>query len=187
VSADSGTDGFALRTGLGQNRLDMKLTSLEAIVEVLHGASVRYLVVGGLAVNAHGYLRFTKDVDIVIQLVPDNIARALGALATLGYRPLVPITAEQFAELGNRERWMREKNMQVLQLWSDLHRETPIDVFVYEPFPFDQEYARAMVKPLSEEREVRFVTIQTLIDMKLLADRAQDRIDIENLRMRLVE
>ena len=60
-------------------------------------------------------------------------------------------------------------------------------VFVYEPFPFDREYARAMVKPLSADRELRFVTIPTLIEMKLLADRAQDRIDIENLRMRLVE
>lgn len=165
----------------------MKLTSLESIVDVLHAASVRYLVVGGLAVNAHGYLRFTKDVDLVIQLVPDNIERALGALATLDYRPLVPITAAQFAQASNRERWIREKNMQVLQLWSDRHRETPIDVFVYEPFPFDREYARAMVKPLSADRELRFVTIPTLIEMKLLADRAQDRIDIENLRMRLVE
>lgn len=34
---------------------------------------MKYLVAGGLAVNAHGYLRFTKDVDFVVQLVPDNI------------------------------------------------------------------------------------------------------------------
>ena len=38
---------------------------------------MRYLVAGGLAVNAHGFLRFTKDVDLVIELVPDNIVRTL--------------------------------------------------------------------------------------------------------------
>ena len=73
--------------------------------------------------------------------------------------------------------------MQVLQLWCDAHRETPIDIFVSEPFPFDDEYNRALVKPLYGDIEVRFVSIPTLIRMKQAADRAQDRIDIEHLRM----
>jgi hypothetical protein len=41
----------------------MKLASVEALVAALEEAGVRYLVAGGLAVNAHGYLRFTHDVD----------------------------------------------------------------------------------------------------------------------------
>ncbi len=41
----------------------MKLASLEAIVRVLNDAHARYLVVGGLAVAAHGYGRATFDVD----------------------------------------------------------------------------------------------------------------------------
>jgi hypothetical protein len=65
----------------------VKLTSFEAIVRALNGAGVRYLIAGGLAVNAHGYLRFTKDADFIIQLIPDNIARAFAALGTLGYTP----------------------------------------------------------------------------------------------------
>ena len=68
----------------------MKLASFEAIVRALEDASVRYLIVGGLAVNAHGFLRFTKDVDFVVQLAPDNIERAFVALRGLGYRPMVP-------------------------------------------------------------------------------------------------
>ncbi len=34
----------------------MKLASFEAIVRSLNAAGVRYLIAGGLAVNAHGYL-----------------------------------------------------------------------------------------------------------------------------------
>lgn len=163
----------------------MKLASFEAIVRALEDAGVCYLVAGGLAVNAHGYLRYTKDVDFVLQLLPDNIARAFAALSALGYRPTVPITAEQFADARLRESWIRDKGMQVLQFWSDAHRETPVDVFVTEPFPFGEEYERALVKPLYGAIPVRFVSIPALIQMKEAAGRSQDRIDIEHLRMRL--
>jgi hypothetical protein len=163
----------------------VKLTSVEAIVRALNEAGVRYLVAGGLAVNAHGYLRFTKDVDVVLQLVPDNIRRAFAALQPLGYKPMAPVTAEQFADRVTREGWIRDKGMQVLQLWSDHHRETSIDIFVQEPFPFDEEYAKALIKPLYGSIEVRFVSIPALITMKEAAGREQDRIDIEHLRMRL--
>ncbi|MGB5299595.1 MAG: hypothetical protein WBM52_19395 [Thiogranum sp.] len=161
----------------------MKLDSVEQIFQALNSAGVRYLVAGGLAVNAHGYLRFTKDVDFVLQLVPDNIQRAFAALGDLGYRPNVPVTGAQFADPQQRESWIRDKGMQVLQLWCDAHRETPIDIFVTEPFPFDDEYNCALVKPLYGDIEVRFVSIPTLIRMKQAADRSQDRIDIEHLRM----
>ena len=163
----------------------MKLASFEAIVRALNEAGVRYLVAGGLAVNAHGYLRFTKDADFVVQLIPDNIKRAFAALEALGYTPLAPVTAEQFADRATREGWIRDKGMQVLQLWSDSHRETSIDIFVQEPFSFDEEYVNALIKPLYGSIEVRFVSITTLITMKEAVGREQDRIDIEHLRMRL--
>jgi len=162
----------------------MKLASFDALVSALQQAGVRYLIAGGLAVNAHGYLRFTKDVDVVLQLVPDNIQRAFAALGTLGYRPLVPITAARFADDRQRESWARDKGMVVLQFWSDSHRETPVDMFVSEPFGFEEEYRRALVKPLGQV-EVRFVTLPTLIRMKQAAGRPQDRIDMEYLRKRL--
>ncbi len=95
------------------------------------------------------------------------------------------MTAEQFADRAMREGWIRDRGMQILQLWSDRHRETPIDIFVREPFPFDDEYARALIKPLYGTVEVRFVSIPTLIKMKEAAGREQDRIDIAHLRMRL--
>ena len=162
----------------------MKLASFDALVSALQQAGVRYLIAGGLAVNAHGYLRFTKDVDVVVRLAPDNIERAFAVLAQLGYRPMVPVTAAQFGDAPTREGWVRDKGMQVLQFWSDLHRETPVDMFVHEPFDFEDEYRRSLAKPLGRI-EVRFVTIPTLIRMKEAADRPQDRIDIEYLKRRL--
>lgn len=159
----------------------MRLGSFDSIVRALEDAGVRYLVAGGLAVNAHGYLRFTKDIDLVLQLAPQNILSAFAALEGIGYRPAVPVTGAQFADSANRSSWIREKGMTVLNFWCDAHRETPVDVFVTEPFDFDGEYARALVKPLGSIA-VRFVSIPTLIRMKEIAGRPQDRIDIEYLR-----
>ena len=159
----------------------MKLGSFDSVVQALHQARVRYLVAGDLAVNAHGYLRFTRDVDLVLQLVPENIVAAFSAFETIGYRPLVPVSAAQFADPATRNAWIRDKGMTVLNFWCDSHRETPIDVFVTEPFDFDEEYGRALVKPLGAIA-VRFVSIPSLIRMKELAGRPQDKIDIEYLR-----
>lgn len=43
----------------------MEKNSVEAIVGALNEAGVRYLIVGGMAVVAHGYLRFTADLDLM--------------------------------------------------------------------------------------------------------------------------
>lgn len=127
----------------------MKLASFETIVRALGDAGVRYLVAGGLAVNAQGFLRFTKDADAVIHLVPENVLRAFSALHSIGYKPLVPVTAEQFADRATREGWIRDKGMQVLQFWIDSHQETPIDVFVADPFAFDEEYRTGWISSIS--------------------------------------
>jgi len=159
----------------------MKLGSFDALVHALDSAGVQYLVAGGLAVNAHGYLRFTRDVDIVLKLSAENIESAFSALTGIGYRPIVPITARDFADPAKRAVWIREKGMTVLNFWSEQHRDTPVDVFVAEPFDFETEYGRALVKPLGP-LAVRFVSIPSLIRMKEIADRPQDKIDIEYLR-----
>lgn len=161
----------------------MKVSSLEAILSVLNEADTRYLIVGGLAVAAHGYGRLTFDLDLVIQLEPDNVKRALGALESLGYTPLVPVTALDFADAAIRESWIREKNAVVFQLHSDRHRETRIDLFVAEPFDFDEEYRLATVDELVPGLPVRFVRIETLIRMKQESGREKDLEDVRQLRL----
>ena len=95
----------------------MEVRSIETIVKALNGAKVQYLIVGGVAVVAHGYERFTKDLDRVIGLEQKNIIRGLRALMTIGYQSYqmrIPVTPEQFADPALRELWRQEKNMVVL-------------------------------------------------------------------------
>ena len=159
----------------------MELRSVEAIVRALIDSDVRYLIVGGLAVNAHGFERMTKDIDLVMRLDPVNVVAGLTALAKIGYAPRVAVTPEQFSDAAQRERWRIEKQMLVLPLWSDLHRRTPIDIFVYEPFDFSVEFGQATIQSLAPGVDAPIVSLEALLQMKRDAARPQDLIDIEAL------
>jgi len=158
----------------------MELRSVEAVVGALNAAGVRYLIVGGLAVIAHGYLRATRD--LVIQLVPQNVLAALRELAALGYLPRIPVTPEQFADSSQREEWRTEKGMVVFQMHSDEHRSTPIDIFVYEPFDFDLEYERASLESIAPGINACIIQLETLFQMKREASRPKDLADLHALQ-----
>lgn len=160
----------------------MNLPAFEAVAKALDIARVRYLVAGGLAVNAHGYIRLTMDIDVVIALDPDNIRQAFKTLADIGYHPSVPIDAEAFAQPAQRERWRAEKGMQVLNFHNNAFPGTSVDVFVYEPFDFPHEYEAALQGELLPGVNVRFVSIPTLIEMKRVAGRLRDMDDIQHLQ-----
>ena len=153
---------------------------VERVLSALNQAGVRYLVVGGIAVVLHGFLRTTRDLDLVIQLEADNLRRALQSLKDLGYQPVVPVPLEAFADAAIRESWIRDKNMVVFSLW---HPERPgfqIDLFAAEPFDFQAVYGRALRVPL-ERTEATVIAARDLIDLKRQAGRSQDLADIEAL------
>lgn len=137
---------------------------------------------GGLAVAAHGFGRVTFEVDLVVQLQPEIVLQAMGALETLGYKPVAPVSARDFADPDIRAVWIREKSMVVFGLQSPQHPDTPIDVFAEEPFDFNREYEAALVGEIMPGVQVRFVRQDTLICMKESAGREKDREDVRQLR-----
>lgn len=160
----------------------MEARSVETVFRRLNEAGVRYLVAGGLAVVAHGHVRFTKDIDLVIALEGENVLGALGAFREMGYRPVVAaVRLEDFALASERRRWVEEKDAKVFTLFSDEHRFTAIDVFVEEPFPFEAAHASALEQEYAPGVPVRFVGRDELIAMKRLAGRPQDLADIAAL------
>ena len=162
----------------------MRAASGRAVFRSLGEADVRFLVAGGIAVNVHGYMRMTLDIDIAVKLETGNIARAFASLASIGYRPTVPVSAAEFGDAPTRERWVHEKEMRVLRFHSDEHWETPVDVFASEPFSFDEEYDKAVIRELAGIGGVHVVTLTTLMRMKEAAGRPQDLADLDNLRLR---
>lgn len=153
---------------------------IESILNALNVARVRYLVVGGVAVVLHGYLRTTADLDLIIQLDRDNVLRAIHALQNHHYRPRAPVVAEGFAEPAIREQWIRDKGLSVFTLWSPMHPTLEIDLFVSEPFDFDAVYARALRVPL-EKAEATVIGLEDLVALKRRVGRPRDLEDIAAL------
>lgn len=150
------------------------------IFDVLNRASARYVVVGGVATVLHGYARLTADVDIIIDLEPAEADKALRALEALGLRPRAPVAITDLADATKRESWIRDKGLTVFSLWDPTNPIREVDIFVEHPIPFDELWAASEVVSLGEQ-SARIASIPHLIRLKRLADRPEDRVDIEAL------
>jgi predicted nucleotidyltransferase len=158
----------------------MERRSVESLVRVLNDAGVRYLIVGGLAVVAHGHARFTGDVDLALDLDPGNARRAVEAFESLGYRPRAPVRFGDFADPARRADWISSKGLTVFSASSPEHPATEVDLFVENPFEFEDVYARAAHFEIGPGVEAPFIPLKDLIAMKRKAGRP---IDLDDARV----
>ncbi len=159
---------------------------LQRIFSALGAARVRYLVVGGVAVVLHGYPRFTADLDLIVELTPDNALAAVRALSSLGFQPRAPVAAETFADPDARRAWIQGKGLTVFSMWSEQFPATEVDLFVEEPVPFEAAYARAVPVDLGHSN-IMVAAIEDLLSLKRAASRPRDLEDIEALEAILKE
>lgn len=151
------------------------------LLEALAHARVRFLVAGGVAVNLHGINRFTKDLDLVIHLDPENLRKAVGVFRQMGYKPMVPVPLEDIEDPEKRKVWMKEKNMIVFQLRNTFHPLARVDIFIgRESMSEDLFRRRKMVGRPGDQ--IPLVSAEDLIHMKQGADRLIDRLDISMLQ-----
>lgn len=156
------------------------MIGMASLLSALERAGARYVVVGGLAVILHGHLRGTADIDLVIELSPENCTKALDALAGVGLRPRLPVDMMQFADPEIRRDWVENRNMMVFQLWDPERPGRSVDVFVREPFAFDDLWSKSLVREI-QGAHVRIASIEHLIAMKRVAGRPRDLDDIAAL------
>lgn len=159
----------------------MERRSVEAIVRALNQAGIRYLVVGGLAVVAHGFVRFTADIDIVLDLESEELGRAIEAISALGYRARAPVEFSDFADPAKRREWVAKKGLMVFSAHSRKHAATEIDLFVESPFDFEHAYSSALRLEVAPRVSATFIGLPDLLEMKRRAARPQDIQDVQEL------
>jgi len=155
--------------------------NVRQIFAALNDAQVDYVVVGGLAVILHGYLRATADLDLAIGLSSDNARRGMRSLASIGLQPRLPVALDDFADADKRADWLRNRNMLVFPLWDPANPLRSVDVFIDEPIGFDVLMAESVVKDM-DGLKVRIASIPHLIEMKRRAGRPRDLEDIDKLQ-----
>lgn len=158
----------------------MPAGDLERVFAALEAERARYLVVGGVAVVLHGHPRFTADLDLVLDLRPDNVRAAMRALEGLGYRPRAPVPATAFADESTRRSWRLEKQMMVFSLWSPQLPATDVDLFIEEPFDFEVAFERAVHADLGSTTAL-VVGLDDLLQLKRGAGRPKDLEDVRAL------
>jgi predicted nucleotidyltransferase len=147
---------------------------LRELLRRLSDADIRFVLVGGLAVNAWGYLRATRDVDVVPEPSPENLAkldallRDLDGKVEVGERLLEGSAISTFLRTGDRTLVATDLgHVDVLQGLAQIPSfealdgkatEVDIDGFV-----------------------VRVCSLEQLLDMKRASDRPRDKDDLEAL------
>src|SRR5688572_26881345 len=152
----------------------------EEFLAHLAAADVRFVVVGGVAVVIHGHARLTVDIDLVLDLDPENVRRAIDSLTARGLRPLLPVNASDFANADIRRQWVENRNLQVFTLRDPNNSLLTVDLFAEEPIPFNELWSRADTVMLGGN-PIRVASIEDLVAMKRAAGRPQDLLDIEKL------
>ncbi len=149
----------------------------ENVFRSLQKNNIRYAVAGGVALVLHGVVRFTADLDLIVDLEPENLRRFVQAMTELGYRPRNPVKADEFLDPAVRAGWKRDNNMEVFSFVDPAQPINLIDVFIEEKIPFRevfQEIAQMGAKGIT----IPVVSLRHLKMLKQAAGRPQDLADI---------
>jgi hypothetical protein len=150
------------------------------LLKALEDENIRYVVVGGVAVILHGFVRASMDLDIVISLDSTNTQQFLDLVSRLGYRSKAPVPLNDFADPVKRKEWAETKGMIVFSLHHAKRYEELVDVFISDMVPFEELFDRR-VKIALGECSVNIASRQDLKTMKRIAGRPQDLEDIKAL------
>jgi len=140
-----------------------------ALLAHLNAAGIEYVVIGGWAVIAHGYVRATKDVDVLVADSPTVRRQVTASLAEVGATRLDGTALTSDLPMPD-------------QGWQVQTRLGRIDVLLEGPPPLDLAGVRANASMHTIDGTQAFVVgLAHLVAFKRLAARIQDRADLDEL------
>ncbi len=152
----------------------------ELLFRAFNKARVKYLVVGGVAVNLHGYLRFTGDLDILLLLEEKNLQKFENIMKEVGYSERLPVSIMELKDQQHVKSWLREKNLKAFSFNPPKNNPLQIDIIIEESLNFKKIVQNKVIKKI-DNVSIPVVSINDLIKMKKKASREQDVIDLKAL------
>jgi predicted nucleotidyltransferase len=131
---------------------------------LLNSSKVEYLVIGGYAVNLHGFARATADLDIWISIRPENARRVAQVLREFGFAQAEPdifLEPRKVVRMG-----VPPIRLEILTSISGVE--------------FAECYARRLEAEL-DGIPVKLIQLDDLKRNKAASGRLQDRLDLERL------
>jgi hypothetical protein len=145
--------------------------TMRLLAQRLEAEGIPYAIIGGMALAAHGYVRMTLDVDIL--LTPEGLAQFREKLVGKGYVADFPGAAKSFR---------------------DAETKVKVEIITAGEFPGD-----GLPKPVSfpepeghtvKEDDILVINLEKLIELKLAsglsaAHRMRDLADVQDLILAL--
>jgi hypothetical protein len=135
---------------------------------LMNEEGVHYLMVGGVAVNLHGYMRSTADVDVWIDDTAENRQNFGRVMAKLGYTDINMV------------------KLQIVPGWTNFHLSSGVklDILIamkgLEGHSFSECVDMAFIAEI-ESLKVPFLHINQLIANKKAVNRPKDQLDVIEL------
>jgi hypothetical protein len=148
------------------------------ILRALLDRGARFAVAGGFACLAHGVVRVTLDLDLLVEMSDENLACLWDTLSGLGFMTQQPVSKADVVSAARLGTLARDKGMQALSWVHGTHPFVIVDLLVGDAF----QWSTALIE------EVRLfgllvpvVRREELIRMKRAAGREKDLVDVREL------
>ena len=138
---------------------------------------IRYVLVGGFALQLHGFQRATYDIDLALAMDEINLERFVEFAQHLDLKPVMPVSLNALKNPELLKQWHREKGMLAFALRSEQGDGMVVDLLIQPEVPFADLIQRAtQVQVLGNTLPI--ASVEDLITMKRAANRPKDQIDL---------
>ncbi|MFE3870840.1 nucleotidyl transferase AbiEii/AbiGii toxin family protein [Flavobacterium sp. ZS1P70] len=146
--------------------------NINSFVSLANKYKVRMLMVGGGAVNFHGYQRHSSDVDFWIETTEEN------------FRKLVMVFNEMGFEIEDFPLVVKEQKQNISIKFSPLDLDLELITKFSVNKTFDEAYRDSIVSEVNSNTFFRWnvLSLEDLITSKVKANRPKDLLDIQQLR-----
>lgn len=138
--------------------------NIAALIKLLNEKRVKYALIGAEACAAHGFVRATEDIDILIDPTEENIQRTKAALEAFGY-DTTDASLEDF----------RTKKILFRKYWLN------VDIHPFATGAQTETALKNRIAGVCEDVPTYFVSLNDLIRMKKAAGRPKDKEDLRYL------
>ena len=150
------------------------------LLQALSSNGVDFVLVGGMAVQLHGYSRMTYDIDLVLSMIDANLTRFIDIAKQFGLAPVIRVPIDSLKNASLIDEWHREKGMLAFALREPAIAGSVIDVLVRPDVSYERLNTDAVEGQLFG-CTVKIASIEHLLEMKRIANRPKDLLDITAL------
>ncbi|MBL7012696.1 MAG: hypothetical protein ISR85_07215 [Kiritimatiellales bacterium] len=156
---------------------------MREIILALADAEVEFVIGGGVACVLQGVERFTMDLDIAINLTPENLKRFVAVMKEQHLTPRVPVPPEALLNPDAVKMMVEEKHALVFTFLDVNNPMRHVDVFLRDDLSYDVLNRHSEAVDLGE-RSIKLVSRAKLLAIKeaITPPRDKDQLDIAALR-----